>query len=212
VSVANSTTPRSAGAGSPTDTRLSVLLWLAWRILPPLDRSDLRILTRVGGACAYLAMPLTVGLAAGRLPPVTSVSLLCLAVPGLPMLWRNAIRLGERRRGTALALRQAGLGAGAAAVTSLSRQVAYPAFGAVLGVALSLLLRGTLRSALPDASPLAVAIKEASGSWPYATLPAVVALVGLTTVLGSENSRDLAHRVKRTMTRFDRPAAEPQPQ
>lgn len=198
--------------GSPTDSRLSVLAWLAWRFLPPLDRSDWRMFVRVGGACAYLTMPLTVALAAGNLPRITAVSLLCLSVPGLPLLWRNAIRLGDRRRGTALALRQVRLSRQAAAMTSLSRQLAYPLIGALLGVALILMLHGPLQTILPDASPLAVAIKASSAGWAYAAPVAALLLVGLTALLSSEPAKSIGIWLGRMLRRLDRHGAEPQPQ
>lgn len=201
-----------APAGSPTDGRLSVLVWLAWRFLPPLDRADMRTLIRVGAACAYLAVPLTIALAAQPLPRVTAVSLLCLSVPALPPWWRNAIRLADRRRGTALALRQVRLGATAAALTSLSRQVAYPAAGALLGVLLILLLHTPLRSILPAASPLAEAIGASSAGWAYAAPLAVCLLVGLTALLGSERATALARWSGRIVSRLGRRAARPQPQ
>ena len=203
------------GPASTSDRRLSVLAWLAWRFLPPLYRDDLSTLLRVGGACAYLAMPLTVALAAldaRELPGVTAVSLLCLSVPGLPPLWRNAIWLGDRRRGTALALRQVRVGRRAAAMTSLSRQVAYPLAGALVGVALILPLHGLLHSILPGTAPLAVAIKESSGSWTYAAILAPVVLVALTGLLSAEWARSTAYWIGRTLSRLDRRAARPQPQ
>lgn len=198
--------------GSPSDSRLSVLAWLAWRFLPPFDRGDRRTLVRVGGACAYLAMPLTVALADGSLPGITAISLLCLSVPGLPLLWRNAVRLGDRRRGTALALRQVRLSRQAAAMTSLSRQLAYPLIGALLGVLLMLLLRTPLSTILPTASPLAVAIKASSAGWVYAAPLAVLLLIGLTALLGSEPSKSIGFWLGRTLRRPDRRGAEPQPQ
>jgi hypothetical protein len=212
VSAAKTPAVVSAGSGRRGERRLGVLIWLAWRFLPPLDRADLRVLVRLGAACAYLAAPLTIGLAAGRLPAITVFSLLCLCVPALPTLWRNAIRLGERRRGTALALRQVRMDRRTAAAVSLSRQLAYPAAGALLGVLLIALLHRPLRAILPEASPLAVAIKDASGGWAYATALAVLVLIGLTALLGTERSRNLAHGLRRALGRFDRRAAQPQPQ
>jgi hypothetical protein len=202
----------SSAGGSPTDSRLSVLVWLAWRFLPPLDRSDWRTLARVGGACAYLAMPLTVALADAGLPGITAVSLLCLSVPALPLLWRNAIRLGERRRGTALALRQVRLSRQAAAMTSLSRQLAYPLIGAALGVALILLLHGPLSTILPGTAPLTVAIKSSSAGWAYAAPLAALLLVGLTALLSSEPAKSVGLWLGRMLSRLDRRGAEPQPQ
>lgn len=210
-------TPPTGGSGaapeggSPTDSRLSVLVWLSWRFLPPLDRGDLHILVRVAAACAYLAIPLTIALAAGSLPEVTGVSLLCLSVPGLPPLWRNAIRLGDRRRGTALALRQVRLSRQASAMTSLSRQLAYPLVGAVLGVLLILLLRGPLTSVLPQTAPLTVVVKRAAG-WSAAGPFAALLLVGLTALLGSERAKAVGLWIGRMLSRAGRREAEPQPQ
>lgn len=198
--------------GSPSDSRLSVLAWLAWRFLPPLDRAGWRTLVRVGGACAYLAMPLTVALADTGLPGITAISLLCLSVPGLPLLWRNAIQLGDRRRGTALALRQVRLSRQAAALTSLSRQLTYPLIGALLGVLLILVLHGPLGTILPGTAPLAVAIKSSSAGWAYASPLAVLMLVGLTAVLSSEQAKSVGHWLGRMLSRLDRRGAEPQPQ
>jgi hypothetical protein len=212
MSAAAKTLDPLPAAGSPTDGRLPVLLWLAWRFLPPLDRADLRTLVRVGAACAYLAMPLTVALAAEGLPGTTAVSLLCLSVPGLPPLWRNAIRLGDRRRGTALALRQVRLSRRAATLTSLSRQLAYPLGGALLGVLLILLLHGPLGSILPDAAPLTVAIENSSAGWAYAAPLAALSLVWLTLLLGSEPAKAVGRWIGRTLSRGERSEAEPQPQ
>lgn len=205
-------TEESFEGGSPSDSRLSVLAWLAWRFLPPLDRADQRTLVRVGGACAYLAMPLTVALADASLPGITAISLLCLSVPGLPLLWHNAIRLGDRRRGTALALRQVRLSRQAAALTSLSRQLAYPLIGALLGVLLILVLHGPLSTILPGTAPLAVAIKSSSADWAYAAPLAALLLVGLTALLGSEPAKSAGLRLGRMLSRLDRRGAEPQPQ
>jgi hypothetical protein len=203
--------PEPAGP-SPSDSRLSVLAWLAWRFLPPLDREDLRTLVRVGAACAYLAIPVTIALAAAGLTGLTTLSLLCLSVPALPPLWRNAIRLGDRRRGTALALRQVRLSRRAAALTSLSRQLAYPLLGTAFGVLLILLLQGTLRSILPSGAPLAVAVKASADGWAYAAPLSALVLTGLTALLGSERSKALARLLERVLSRPGRPEAEPQPQ
>jgi len=205
-------TSESFEGGSPTDSRLPVLLWLAWRFLPPLDRGDWRTFARVGGACAYLAMPLTVALADPGLPGITAISLLCLSVPGLPPLWRNAIRLGNRRRATALALRQVRLSRRAAALTSLSRQVAYPLVGALLGVLLILLLHGPLSTVLPGTSPLAVAITASAAGWAYAAPLGALLLVGLTALLGSEPAASVGTWLGRILSRANRRGAEPQPQ
>ncbi|MBR7833723.1 hypothetical protein KDL01_10635 [Actinospica durhamensis] len=212
---ATATKPGAAAPASTPEHRLPVLAWLAWRFLPPLYRDDLRTLLRVGGACAYLAMPLTVALAAlgaRELPGVTAVSLLCLSVPGLPPLWRNAIRLGDRRRGTALALRQVRVGRRTAALTSLSRQVAYPLAGSLVGVALILLLHGLLGSILPGTAPLAVAIKDSAGSWTFAAILTPIVLMALTGLLSGEWARATGYWLGRTLSRVGRRAVRPQPQ
>ena len=214
---AGNTASSASASGAPgsartKETRLPVLAWLAWRFLPPLHREDLRTLLRVGGACAYLAIPLTIALAARELPGVTAVSLLCLAVPGLPPLWRNAIRLGERRRSTALALRQLRVGPRAAMLTSLGQQLLYPLVGALVGVALILLLHGPLRSVLPGTAPLAVAITESSERWAFAAVLAPLALVALTGLLSGRPAKYAAGRLVRALSRFERRAAQPQPQ
>lgn len=197
--------------GSSAEGVTAVLLWLALRLLPPLDRADQRTLIRVGAASAYLVVPLTVALAADDLPRVTAVSLLCLSVPGLPPLWRHAIRLGDRRRATALALRQARLHTRAATMTSLSRQLAYPFAGALLGELLILSLHPALHSILPGGAPLAVAIENSAHGWLYAAPLAVLLMVALTTLLGTRQAKAAA-RLLRRLGQPGRRAAQPQPQ
>lgn len=196
----------------PESSRVPVLLWLAWRFLPPLDRQDQRTLTWVGVSCAYLAVPLTVGLAASDVPGLTLLSLLFLSAPGLPIWWMSAIPLGERRRETALALRQARINSRSAAVTSISRQVAYPAAGAIVGTVLIALLHGPIGRALPAKAPLAIAIRSASGNWLLASAASVVLLVALTAVLSTRRSAECYAKVRRLAARIGRREAAPQPQ
>lgn len=199
-------------AAQPKAGRLPVLIWLAWRFLPPLDRRDQRTLTWVAVSCAYLAVPTTVGLAAARMPAITLLSLLCLAVPALPSWWLSAIRLGDRRRETALALRQARINTRAAAATSISRQILYPGVGSIVGTALISALHRPLGRALPAGAPLSVAIKDSSGHWLVAASIAVLLLVGMTAALGSARSAELYRWIKKLAARLDRREAAPQPQ
>lgn len=203
---------RTEAAQQQKAGRLPVLIWLAWRFLPPLDRRDQRTLTWVAASCAYLAVPTTVGLAASRMPAITLLSLLCLAVPALPSWWLSAIRLGDRRRETALALRQARINTRAAAATSISRQILYPAVGSIVGTALISTLHRPLGRALPAGAPLSVAIKQSSGHWVVAASIAVLLLVGMTAALGSARSAKLYGWIKKLATRPDRREAAPQPQ
>jgi hypothetical protein len=196
----------------PEASRLPTLLWLFWRFLPPLDRADQRMLTAVASACAYLAVPLTVGLAAPQLPAVTLISLLCLAVPALPLWWWGAVPLGKRRRETALALRQARINTRAAAVTSISRLLVYPGLGAAVGAVLIGMLHGPLTRLLPQTAPLESAIRASTARWTLAGPAAAVLLVVATAVLGSAPSAACFAVVRRLMARFDRRGAAPQPQ
>jgi hypothetical protein len=196
----------------PERSRLPVLLWLAWRFLPPLDRKDRRILAWVAACCAYLAVPLTVGLAADNLPALTLVSLLFLATPAVPMWWMSAIPLGERRRNTALTLRQARINTRSAAATSISQQVAYPAAGAIVGTALITAVHMPLARALPRQAPLAVAIDKSAGNWLFAGVAAVVLLVVLTAALSSARSAGFYAGLRRQAARLGRREAAPQPQ
>jgi hypothetical protein len=196
----------------PEANRLPTLLWLFWRFLPPLDRADHRMLTSVASACAYLAVPLTVGLAAPELPAVTLISLLCLAVPALPPWWWGAVPLGARRRETALALRQARIKTRAAAATSVSRLLVYPGLGAVVGTVLIGVLHGPLARLLPQTAPLEAAIQASTVRWVLAAPAAVVLLVVATAVLSSACSAACFALVRRMMTRFGRREAAPQPQ
>ena len=196
----------------PENSRLPTLLWLAWRFLPPLDRRDRRVLTGVAVACGYLAVPLTVGLASDRVPGVTLLSLLCLSAPALPLWWMSAVPLGVRRRETALALRQARINTRSAAATSISRQVAYPALGAIVGAVLILGLHRLLARALPKNAPLELALRHSAGHWISAAAIAVVVLVALTAALSSARSAELYGRFSRFTARLDRREAAPQPQ
>jgi hypothetical protein len=192
--------------------RLPTLIWLSWRFLPPLDRADRRMLGTVAAACAYLAVPLTVGLAAPELPAVTLVSLLCLAVPALLVWWCAAVPLGARRRETALTLRQARINTRAAAATSITRLVAYPGLGAVLGAMLITALHQPLGRALPRSAPLAVAMQASNGRWLLAVPYAAVLLIALTALLSSARSASFLAAVRRLMARLDHREAAPQPQ
>ena len=196
----------------PENSRLPTLLWLAWRFLPPLDRRDRQVLGCVALACAYLAVPLTIGLATDRMPALTLLSLLCLAAPALPLWWWSAVPLGERRRQTALALRQARINTRSAAATSISRQLAYPALGAILGTVLILGLHRPLAHALPKHAPLETALRHSEGHWLTAAAIAVVVLVALTAALSSVRSAELYRRFGRFTARLDRREAAPQPQ
>jgi hypothetical protein len=196
----------------PEQSRLPVLLWLAWRFLPPLDREDRRMLTWVAVSCGYLAVPLTVGLAATDVPALTLLSLLFLATPALPIWWMSAIPLGQRRRETALALRQARINTRSAAATSISRQVAYPLAGAIVGTVLISLVHGPVARILPRRAPLAIAIDNASGHWLFSAVLAVLLLVALTAVLSSERSAECYAALRRLAAKFGRREAAPQPQ
>ena len=196
----------------PESSRLPTLFWLAWRFLPPLDRRDRRVLGGVAVACGYLAVPLTIGLAADRVPGVTVLSLLCLSAPALPLWWASAVPLGVRRRETALALRQARINTRSAAATSISRQLAYPLLGAVIGVALLLGLHRLLADALPKNAPLELALRHSEGHWISASAITVVVLIALTAVLSSARSTELYGRFSRFTARLDRREAAPQPQ
>jgi len=196
----------------PESSRLPTLLWLAWRFLPPQGPRDRQVLAAVAVACAYLAVPLTIGLAADEVPAMTLLSLLCLSAPGLPLWWWGAVQLGARRRETALTLRQARINTRSAAATSISRQLAYPALGAVLGTALILGLHRFLARALPKHAPLETALKHSEGHWISAAAIAVVVLIALTAVLSSERSAELYVRFGRFTTRRGRREAAPQPQ
>lgn len=197
---------------APESSRLPVLLWLAWRFLPPLDRRDQRTLTWVAASCAYLAVPLTVGLAADEVPGLTLLSLLFLSVPALPVWWMSAIPLGARRRETALALRQARINTRSAAATSISRQLTYPSVGAIAGTALITSVHSSLARVLPQRAPLAIAIKNSTGNWLFAAVASAVLLVALTAVLSSERSAECYAGLRRLAARFGRREAAPQPQ
>lgn len=197
---------------APESSRLPTLLWLAWRFLPPLDRQDQRTLTWVATSCAYLAVPLTIGLAADRVPGLTLLSLLFLSAPGLPIWWMSAIPLGARRRETALALRQARINTRSAAATSISRQIAYPAAGAIVGTALIAALHRPICRALPQRAPLAIAIKSSSGHWLIAAVLSVLILLALTAVLSSARSAECYAALRRLAARLGRREAAPQPQ
>jgi hypothetical protein len=197
-------TPREPARQS----RGRVLLWLGWRFLPPIDRADRSMLLRVALACAYLAAPVTVAIAAAPQSAVTLLSLICLAVPGLLLLWLGAVPLGERRRLTALALRQVRLDPRRAALISLSRQLAYPAVGAAIGTVLIATLHGPLRRLLPAKAPLTGALKQSSGDWGYAAPLAFLLLIAATAVLSSTGSAELLGWVRKSLTRLDRRGEE----
>jgi hypothetical protein len=196
----------------PESSRLPTLLWLAWRFLPPLDRRDRQVLGYIALACGYLAVPVTIGLAADRVSGLTLLSLLCLSTPALPLWWWSAVPLGERRRETALTLRQARINTRSAATTSASRQLAYPALGAILGTVLILCLHRPLADALPRNAPLETALRHSEGHWLSAAAIAVVVLVALTAVLSSARSARLYVQLGRLTARLDRREAAPQPQ
>lgn len=196
----------------PESSRLPTLLWLAWRFLPPQGREDRRVLGCVALACGYLAVPLTIGLAADQVHALTLLSLLCLSAPALPLWWWSAVPLGERRRETALTLRQARINTRSAAATSISRQLAYPALGAILGTVLILGLHRMLAHALPKNAPLEVALKHSQGHWLSAAALSVVVLIVLTAVLSTARSARLYDRFRRLTARLDRREAAPQPQ
>jgi hypothetical protein len=196
----------------PEASRLPTLLWLAWRFLPPHSRRDRRVLGGVTLACACLAVPLTIGLAADRVPALTFLSLLCLSVPALPLWWWSAVPLGERRRETALALRQARINTRSAGATSISRQLAYPTIGAIVGTVLTALLHQPLARLLPSRAPLAIALKHSAGHWPFAAVLSVVVLITLTALLSSARSAEFYGRFTRFTARLDRREAAPQPQ
>jgi hypothetical protein len=196
----------------PENSRLPTLLWLAWRFLPPMDRWDRKVLGCVALACAYLAVPLTIGLAADRVSGLTLLSLLCLSAPAMPLWWWSAVPLGERRRETALTLRQARINTRSAAATSISRQLAYPALGAIVGTAVILGLHRPLAHALPRNAPLRTALRHSEGHWFSAAAIAVVVLVVLTAALSSARSAELYGRLSRFTARLDRREAAPQPQ
>lgn len=197
---------------APENSRLPVLLWLAWRFLPPLDRQDRRMLTWVAGSCGYLAVPLAVGLAADHVPGLTLLSLLFLSAPALPVWWMSAIALGSRRRETALALRQARINTRSATATSISQQLAYPTAGAIVGTALITAVHGPVARALPQQAPLAIAIKNSSGNWLFAAVLSVLLLVAFTAVLSSERSADCYAGLRRMAAKLGRREAAPQPQ
>ena len=196
----------------PENSRLPTLLWLAWRFLPPLDRRDRQVLGCVALACAYLAVPLTIGLATDRMPGLTLLSLLCLSAPALPLWWWSAVPLGERRRQTALALRQARINTRSAAATSISQQLAYPTLGAIVGTALILGLHRPLAHALPRHAPLETALRHSEGHWLSAAAITVVVLITLTAALSSQRSATLYARFGRLTARLDHREAAPQPQ
>ena len=196
----------------PAGSRLPVLLWLAWRFLPPLDRRDQRTLMWIAVSCGYLAAPLTVGLAAKHVSGLTLLSLVCLSAPALPVWWVSAIPLGERRRETALALRQARINTRSAAATSIGRQLAYPAAGAILGTVLITVVHGPLAHVLPKQAPLAIALRNSAGRWPLAAVLSVILLVALTAVLSTARSAEAYAALRRRAARLGRREAAPQPQ
>jgi hypothetical protein len=193
-------------------SRLPTLLWLAWRFLPPLDRADRRMFAGVAVGCGYLAIPLTTALAAAPSTSLTLLSLLCLAVPGLPVLAWGAAALGRRRRETALALRQARINTRAAVLTSLSKLLTYPTLGAILGTLLISLTRRPLDRLLPHAAPLSVALRASSAHWLLAAPGSVLLLLGLTALLGSRRAAICQAALGRLTSRIGRREAAPQPQ
>ena len=198
----------------PVETsRLPTLLWLTWRFLPPLNRADWRMFGGVAAGCGYLAIPLTTALAAAPTSSLTLVSLLCLAVPGLPVLWWGAAALGRRRRETALALRQARINTRAAGLTSLSKPLTYPTLGAILGTLLISLTRRPLDRALPHGAPLSAALRAPSVHWLLAAPGSVLLLLGLTALLSSRRAADCRAGLGRLSSRRSRRReAAPQPQ
>lgn len=194
-------------------SRLPTLLWLAWRFLPPLDRADWRMLGCLAGGCGYLAIPLTTALAAAPSKSLTLVSLLCLAVPGLPVLWWGAAALGRRRRETALALRQARINTRAAGLTSLSKLLTYPTLGAILGTLLICLTRQPLDRLLPRRAPLSAALRASAAHWLLAAPGSVLLLFGLTALLSSRSAAACRAVLGRlSFRRSRRREAAPQPQ
>lgn len=198
---------------APEANRAPTLLWLAWRFLPPLDRADWRMLGCVAGGCGYIAIPLTVALAAAPSSPLTLLSLLCLAVPGLPVLWYGAAALGRRRRETALALRQARIHSRAAGLTSLSKPLTYPTVGAVLGALPISLAHRPLSRVLPHGAPLYAAVRAPAGRWLLAAPATVLLLLALTALLSSRRAAGLRVSAGRFTARVGRRrAAAPQPE
>lgn len=198
---------------APEANRAPTLLWLAWRFLPPLDRADWRMLGGVAAGCGYLAIPLTVALAAAPSSALTLLSLLCLAVPGLPVLWCGAVTLGRRRRETALALRQARIHSRAAGLTSLSKPLTYPTFGAVVGTLLICLAHRPLSRMLSHHAPLYAAVRAPASRWLLAAPAAVLLLLGLTALLGTRRAAGLQASIGNLTGRIGRRrAATPQPE
>lgn len=171
------------------------------------------MLTSVAASCAYLAVPLTVGLASAHVPSITLISLVCLSAPALPVWWWSAVPLGVRRRETALALRQVRLRTRTAALTSVSRLLTYPVLGSALGAALISGLHGSLARILPQGAPLTQAIKASSGHWLLAAPASIVLLTALTAALGTTRSAAAYARIAKLLERpEDRREAAPQPQ
>jgi len=198
---------------APEANRVPTLLWLAWRFLPPLDGADWRMFGCVAAGCGYLALPLTVALAAAPSPALTLLSLLCLAVPGLPVLWYGAGTLGRRRRETALALRQARIHSRAAGLTSLSKPLVYPTAGALIGTLSICLMHRPLSRALPHRAPLYAALRAPAGRWLPAAPAAVLLLLGLTALLSSRRAAVVQVAAGRFIARVGRRrAATPQPE
>jgi hypothetical protein len=198
---------------APEASRAPTLLWLAWRFLPPLDRADWRMFACVAAGCGYLAIPLTVALAAAPSTGLTLLSLLCLAAPGLPVLWCGAVALGRRRRETALALRQARIHSRAAGLTSLSKPLTYPTVGAILGTLLICLTHRPLSRALPHGAPLYAAVRVPWSRWLPAAPATVLLLLVLTALLGSRRAAVMQAAIGRLTARIGRRrAATPQPE
>jgi hypothetical protein len=198
---------------APEANRAPTLLWLAWRFLPPLDRADWRMLGCVASGCAYIAIPLTVALAAAPTKALTLLSLLCLAVPGLPVLWFGATALGRRRRETALALRQARIHSRAAGLTSLSKPLTYPTAGAVLGTLLICLTHRPLSRMISHDAPLYAGLRAPFGRWLPAAPATVLLLLALTALLSSRRAAGAHAAAGRLIARIGRRrAADPQPE
>lgn len=198
---------------APEANRAPTLLWLAWRFLPPLDRADWRMLGCVAGGCGYIAIPLTVALAAAPSSALTLLSLLCLAVPGLPVLWCGAVALGRRRRETALALRQARIHSRAAGLTSLSKPLTYPASGAILGTLLICLTHRLLSRELAHRAPLYAAVRAPAARWLIAAPATVLLLLGLTALLSGRRAAEAQAAIGRLTARIGRSRATvPQPE
>jgi hypothetical protein len=167
----------------------------------------------LAAGCGYLAIPLNTALAAAPAKSPTLVSLLCLAVPGLPVLWMGAAALGRRRRETALALRQARINTRAAGLTSLSKLLTYPTLGATFGTLLLSATRQPVDRVLPHGAPLSAALRAPSAHWQLAAPGSVLLLLALTALLSSRRAAACRAVLGRlSIRRSRRREAAPQPQ